>query len=117
MFAISVSQQGDRLGTYRLKDEARKFESSSFNIILGKADGTFVKYDVGKDFLLSLKLEETQLAAGDYILMIDPIWNSKASQDKLYKDIHIDIYGTHVVDLEPVDDHTGMEALSCMFKD
>ena len=79
VFAVSVSQQGDRLGRYRLKDETKKFEESRFNIVLGKVDGTFVKADVGDDFLFYLENEETPLAAGEYIVMIDPIWNGKAS--------------------------------------
>lgn len=66
-----------------------------FNIVLGKADGTFVKADVGDDFLFYLENENVSLTAGEYIVMIDPIWNSKAKQDKLYKDIHIDIYSTY----------------------
>lgn len=104
VFTISVSQQGDRLGRYRLSDESKKFEASMFNIVLGKADGTFVKADVGDDFLFYLENENVSLTPGEYIVMIDPIWNSKAKQDKLYKDIHIDIYSTHQVELEPIDD-------------
>ena len=48
-FAISVSQQGDRLGRYRLKN--KKFEPSRFNILLGKTDGQLAKANVGDEFL------------------------------------------------------------------
>ena len=48
-FAISVSQQGDRLGRYRLKN--KKFEPSRFNILLGKTDGQLAKANVGHEFL------------------------------------------------------------------
>lgn len=81
-FAISVSQQGDRLGRYRLKQN--KFKPSRFNILLGKSDGTFVKANVGDDFLFSLDNEEVVLTPGEYIMMIDPIWNDVASSDRLY---------------------------------
>jgi hypothetical protein len=97
VFAISVSQQGDRLGRYRLKQS--KFEPSRFSILLGKSDGTFVKANVGDDFLFSLHNEEVVLTPGEYTMMIDPIWNDVASSDRLYKEILVDIYSQEAIDI------------------
>ena len=78
-FSISVSQQGDRLGTYRLKDDSKKFTPSKFNIILGRTDGVFVKAVFGSDFMFSLTNEELNLTPGNYVVMIDPVWNETAN--------------------------------------
>jgi hypothetical protein len=91
-FAISVSQQGNRLGSYRLKDPEKKFEPSQFNILLGKTNGTFSKANFGSEFMFSLTNEDLNLTAGEYVIMIDPIWNASAKADLEYKKIYIDIY-------------------------
>ena len=86
-FAISVSQQGNRLGSYRLKDSKKKFEPSQFNILLGKTDGTFAKANFGSEFMFSLDNEDLNLTAGEYIMMIDPIWNASAYITREFKKI------------------------------
>lgn len=66
------------MGSYRLKDPDTKFEPSQFNILLGKTDGTFSKANFGSEFMFSLTNEELNLTAGEYVIMIDPIWNASA---------------------------------------
>ena len=41
-FSISVLQQGNRLGHYRLKEQGRRFDPANFNIVLMKATGEFI---------------------------------------------------------------------------
>ena len=53
-FAISVLQQGDRLGSYRLKEQGKKFDPANFNIILMTAAGEFVNARFGNRFMFSL---------------------------------------------------------------
>ena len=48
--------------------------------------------------------------------MIDPIWNAVASTDKLYKKVLVDIHSKNLIEIEPVDDNTGMKALVLMLK-
>lgn len=50
-FAISVFQQGNRLGAYRMKNEAQIFKPAEFNIMLMKDSGTFVKANFGCSFM------------------------------------------------------------------
>jgi len=60
--------------------------------------------------------KDVVLTPGEYIVMIDPIWNSVASTDKLYKDVLVGIYSKDLIEIEPVDDNTGMKALALMLK-
>jgi hypothetical protein len=60
--------------------------------------------------------KDVVLTPGEYILMIDPIWNAVASTDKLYKKVLVDIYSKNLIEIEPVDDNTGMKALVLMLK-
>ena len=53
-FAISVSQQGNRLGNYRNADESKQYERSAFNIILMKENGTYVQSTFDAKFQTSL---------------------------------------------------------------
>ena len=43
LFAISVMQQGNRLGNYKKLKADEKFEPSQFNILLMSAKGEFIK--------------------------------------------------------------------------
>ena len=113
-FSIQVSQQGDRLGKYKLS--SGKFEPSRFNILLGKSDGPFIKATLGDEFLLSLNNENVVMTPGEYIVMVDPIWNDSASQDKLHKKILVDVCCRDRIEIEPIDDNTGMKALELMLK-
>lgn len=40
--------------------------------------------------------------------MVDPIWNSSAANDEMYKEVMIDIYGPESVNLNQVSDEDGM---------
>ena len=51
-----------------------------------------MKANVGMNFLQSLDNEGVVLTPGEYIVMVDPVWNGCANTDKLYKKILIDIY-------------------------
>lgn len=56
------------------------------------------------------------MTPGEYIVMVDPIWNDSASQDKLYKKILVDVCCRNRIEIEPIDDNTGMKALELMLK-
>lgn len=99
VFAISVSQQGDRLGRYRLKNAAQKFEACNFSILLGSRDGKFIKADAGADFLFYLDNNEIELEAGEYIVMIDPIWNECAERENEFRQVMLDIYCTEEIEI------------------
>ena len=84
--------------------------------MLGKVDGTFIKADSGKDFLFYLDNEDVVLTAGDYVVMIDPIWNQCAEKERFYKLVNLDIYCPDQIDITPIDDRTGMRCLANMLK-
>lgn len=116
-FAISVFQQGDRLGQYRLCNETTKFKPSQFNIVLMKECGEFVKANFGSAFMHSLLNDETTLTEGSYCLMIDPIWHSSAENDpQEFKRVLVDIYAPEEVYLDEVDSEEGLELLARSFK-
>lgn len=74
-FAISVLQQGERLANYRQKDPDKMFLASNFNIVLMTEAGEFVNARFGSRFTFSLLHDNTELKAGKYVVMVDPLWN------------------------------------------
>ena len=115
-FAISVLQQGDRLSTYRLRDQNR-FDPSDFNIVLMTAQGKFISSSFGNSFMYSLLNDDVVLERGDYYFMVDPIWNESAELNEAYKDVLVDVYAPEIVDLELVEDATGIHFLEMALKD
>lgn len=86
-------------------------------MLLCKSDGTFIKADAGHDFMFSIDNNlANALTPGEYMLMVDPIWNECARRDKAFQDVTIDIYCNDEVQIEPIDDRTGMETLVKAFK-
>jgi len=67
-----------------LHDAKEGFWPSQFNVMLYKSDGTFVKSKCGSDFLFSLDNRDVVLTPGDYIVMVDPIWNQQTIRDLDY---------------------------------
>jgi hypothetical protein len=110
-FAISCQQQGERLKTYRLKDPSKVFEPSNFNLMLMKADGEYVGAKFGRRFMFSFLNDETTLQPGEYIFMVDPIWNASAELHEDFKKVMIDIYAPESIDLQPISDRDGMQYL------
>lgn len=76
-----MTQQGDRLGKYRLDNKIQAFKPSQFNVMLLTQDGEFVKANFGSSFMQSLLNDEFTLAPGNYVAMVDPIWDSSANND------------------------------------
>ena len=111
-FGISVLQQGDRLGNYRKTSEYEKFKPSSFNLILMTKEGMFVKARFGSRFMFSLENKNLVLPPGEYVLMVDPIWNESADNNSAYRDVLVDIYGPESTKIMPVDDSYGMKVLA-----
>ena len=49
------------------------------------------------------------LHPGEYVVMIDPSWDSSAEDNKSYKEVLIDIYSTQRLELLPVNDYFGLD--------
>lgn len=94
-FAISVLQQGQRLANYRLPNFG-KFTESEFNIVLMTKQGKFVNARFGSRFMFSLLNDDIELEAGEYVFMVDPLWNESAGFEEDYTDVLLDV-------LAPVD--------------
>ena len=54
--------------------------------------GEFINGRYGNDFTFSLLTEKIVLKPGKYIIMIDPQWNKSTDNDRLYREVLIDIY-------------------------
>ena len=65
-------------------------------------EGKFLKATFGSRFMFSLENKDLVLPAGDYVIMIDPIWDISAKNDKAYRDVLIDIYGPESTALTPL---------------
>ena len=107
-FAISVLQQGDRLANYKQKDPRKQFITSNFNIVLMTESGEFVNAKFGSRFTFSLLHGESELKAGKYIVMVDPLWNQTIDNDEMYREILLDVYAPESVSLDQIDDTKGI---------
>ena len=58
----------------------------------------------GSDFNLSLTNDDITLMPGNYMVMIDPLWNDSANLSGKYKEILVDIYAAENVMIDQVDD-------------
>jgi len=63
-----------------------------------------VKGIFGSDFNLSLTNDDITLMPGNYMVMIDPLWNDSANLSGKYKEILVDIYAAENVMIDQVDD-------------
>lgn len=111
VFAISCQQQGDRLKNYRLKDASKVFKPSDFNVMLMKADGEYVGAKNGRRFMFSLLNDDTVLQPGEYIFMVDPIWNASADLHEDFKKVMISIYAPEQIEILPISDRDGLRYL------
>ena len=80
-------------------------------------DGEFVKARFGSRFMFSVENKDLILSPGEYILMVDPIWDKSAEFDSAYKDVLIDIYSNQATTLVPIDDMYGFNILCESLKD
>ena len=55
-------------------------------------DAEFVKARFGSRFMFSIENKDLILSPGEYILMVDPIWDKSSEFNPAYKDVLIDIY-------------------------
>ena len=58
----------------------------------------------GSDFNLSLTNDDITLMPGNYMVMIDPLWNDSANLSGKFKEILVDIYAAENVMIDQVDD-------------
>ena len=57
------------------------------------ADGKIIEFNHGQArFMQSLIVRKGELAAGDYVLMVDAAWNDESSNEYAFRDVLIDIY-------------------------
>ena len=66
--------------------------------------------------MFTLENKDLVLSPGEYIIMIDPIWNKSARLSPSYKDILIDIYGPESTLISPVPTGKGMKVLERALK-
>lgn len=61
--------------------------------------------------------QDFQLSAGEYVVTIDPMWHESASFDKQYKEIVVVINAPFEIEIQPIDNETGLEILEQQIKD
>ena len=60
--------------------------------------------------MISLENKDlAQIPAGDYIVMVDPIWDESVKNDKEYREIMIDVFCPLTISLGEVDRDFGWE--------
>lgn len=67
-----------------------------------KENGTYVGSTFDDHFVTSLYVKQVSSALmtpGNYIFMIDPIWDESVKLDDKYKDVLIDIYAPEEVSI------------------
>ena len=67
------------------------------------------------DFQGSVTLTSGEMKAGNYTILVDPIWNESANLDPDFKKVLIDIYCPEILDLHAVPDQTGIKLLEKTF--
>lgn len=82
--------------------------------MLMKGTGEFVKANFGKNFMQSLMTDDINLAAGTYVVMVDPVWNTyaKADTSEEFKKVLVDVYAPEKVELEVLEYDEGMTILA-----
>ena len=74
--------------------------------------GEFIKGQFAKEFMLSLENKDVvSIPAGEYIVLIDPIWDETAKNDKAYFEINADVFGPQNVALTEIEKDHGRELL------
>ena len=62
--------------------------------------------------MLSLESRDlVSIAAGEYTVLIDPIWDETAKNDKSYLEINVDVFGPQNVALREIERVNGMDLL------
>mmetsp|Transcript_2732 Transcript_2732/g.3760 ORF Transcript_2732/g.3760 Transcript_2732/m.3760 type:complete len:180 (-) Transcript_2732:112-651(-) len=74
--------------------------------------GEFISGRYGSRFTFSLLNEQIELQPGRYTLMIDPYWNETSTNDTMYKEVLVDLYGPESVQLEQVSYYVGIQKLT-----
>lgn len=99
------------------RDDANKFEPSLFSIGLLTDSGKFIKGYCEQNFnncMYSIDLK-TKLDAGEYILVVDAIWNDSTSKDEGYRGIVVDIYSPARMNVTKITSIEGARALAKAF--
>ena len=117
-FSVSVCQQGDRLGKCRPTTRSDRFEPTTYSIVLLSSEGELI--DAGFDnrcqFFYSLQTKRPILDKGNYIIIIDAIWNKSAHFDPQYKHTLVDLYGPQIYNLQEIQEDEAMKALEKALK-
>ena len=66
--------------------------------------------------MVSMVSKDLVLSPGEYVFMVDPIWNKSARLSSSYKDILIDIYGPESTCISPVPVAKGLKILERALK-
>ena len=66
--------------------------------------------------MFTLENKDLVLTPGEYVFMVDPIWNKFADNDKAYRDVLIDIYGPESTMIRPVENIFGQKLLTKALK-
>jgi hypothetical protein len=103
--------------TYHDPDPKKQFKPAHFNLILMREDGTYVDSNFGKDHLFSLFVRpDVELGTGNYILMVDPVWNESADLDPKHRVVQIGVHCHERVKLDYIDFFKGISHLADTLK-
>ena len=78
--------------------------------------GEFKKASFGNEFTQTLDNKDLVLQAGEYVFMVDPIWNNSTKLSPSYREILIDIYGPESVTISEMSKAKGFKVLENSLK-
>ena len=66
--------------------------------------------------MFSLLNQKIVLKPGNYIILVDPLWDDSTDNDESYKEVLVDVYAPCVVNLTQIEDKVGIKVLQKAFK-
>lgn len=86
-------QQGNRLSAQHDKDDDKKFfKPSEFSLVLYSKNGRLLATKFDEDFNFCCLNDNYSLDIGDYVILVDPKWDSTIENDPRYRSILISIF-------------------------
>ena len=105
--AVTVTQQGNRLGNYRARE--KPFQPSSFSIVLISESGHWIGATQNDKFSTSLLVDDRVLQAGKYMALVSAAWNSASNYHSEYKQVFVEIISNQEITFRQVSFSNGMQ--------
>ena len=114
-FAVTVCQQGDRLGRYRPQSREDRYVPSPFSMLMIDLDsGNIIENSRAKtrqNFFHSLLINNPVMDQGNYLLVVDVAWDGSVNLDPGFDDILVRTYSLEPIILHKIEESEGRQYL------